>query len=500
MTFVITLAGITGPSYWLDEAATVSMLRRSMPDFMRTIDHIDLVHATYYLLMRPWAKVFGHGELALRLPSAVAMALAAGVVALVGRRCASPSVGLAAGLAFGASVSISRYGQDARPFAMLTLAVVLASYLFVRMVTARRVWVWTIAYALSLIAVCLFNLFGLMVVLAHGVTLLWLHRTGGTPFRTLVRWLVTAGATGLVLLPFAVKANGQSDQVVIKPPEPAVQIWNLFGFLAGHREMIVLVAVIAGIGVAAPVARTVSRPAAPERTAGPTLAMLAAPWLVIPPALLLVANVFEPIFRPRYVLFALPALSLLLGAGLVWLAQRGRPLLAGAVAALAVLSLPAHLEVREQAERGDDLRLQADILREHARPGDAVLYISPTLRWRAEAYPDAFKGLRDVLLDETPQQAANFVGVTTHRSGEVRRRLLEGDRVWVMRDRTLDKFPPRDLRWRLRMLDSTGPYTTVGRWSFAGGSMTLMVRRPAPPAVTPPGDGRTPRPKKTPKP
>src|SRR5688572_8806496 len=82
-TLVIALLGINGPSFWLDEAATISMAGRSLPDLERAVHRLDLVHLAYYLIMKPWVALFGDGELALRAPSAVAMAAgAAGVVAL----------------------------------------------------------------------------------------------------------------------------------------------------------------------------------------------------------------------------------------------------------------------------------------------------------------------------------------------------------------------------------------------------------------------------------
>ena len=64
-------------------------------------------------------RLFGYGELALRLPSAIAMAVAAVFVAALGRRLVSPGAGLAAGLLFAVIPDISLYGQDARSYAMV---------------------------------------------------------------------------------------------------------------------------------------------------------------------------------------------------------------------------------------------------------------------------------------------------------------------------------------------------------------------------------------------
>lgn len=70
----------------MDEAATVSAIDRNLPDLIRMLGIIDAVHGFYYLLLRGWAALFGVFEVALRLPSLLAVAVAAGLVVVIGRR------------------------------------------------------------------------------------------------------------------------------------------------------------------------------------------------------------------------------------------------------------------------------------------------------------------------------------------------------------------------------------------------------------------------------
>ncbi|MCQ0008451.1 hypothetical protein [Actinomadura madurae] len=93
VTLAVALAGIGTPSLWLDEAATISMTTRSYGDMLRVFPHLDLVHALYYLVMKPWVAVFGTGETAMRLPSALAMAAAAAGVAVLGGAAPGPRPG-----------------------------------------------------------------------------------------------------------------------------------------------------------------------------------------------------------------------------------------------------------------------------------------------------------------------------------------------------------------------------------------------------------------------
>ena len=119
VTFVVMLWGISGASYWRDEAATMSAAQRPLGNLLRTLGNIDAVHGAYYMLIWVMVRIGGTGELVTRLPSAVAMAVAAAAVAALGRRLISLRAGLAAGLVFAVLPEVSLYGQDARPYAIV---------------------------------------------------------------------------------------------------------------------------------------------------------------------------------------------------------------------------------------------------------------------------------------------------------------------------------------------------------------------------------------------
>ncbi|NED59019.1 hypothetical protein G3I24_50085, partial [Micromonospora aurantiaca] len=91
LTLVVTLAGIGHAQPWRDELATWSAATRPVPDLARMTRTIDAATGPYYLLMHGWTALAGTSPTALRLPSALAMAVAAALTArlgavLVGRR------------------------------------------------------------------------------------------------------------------------------------------------------------------------------------------------------------------------------------------------------------------------------------------------------------------------------------------------------------------------------------------------------------------------------
>lgn len=177
LTLAASLWGIGSASFWRDEAATLTATKRSLPEMIRMLGHVDAVHGTYYLVMWPLAHLFGQSEFVMRLPSAIAMAAAAFGTAVIGRRLVGWQTGLLAGLVFAALPMTSRYGQEARSYALVTAVAVLASYLLVRAIDdagPRLVW----GYGVSLVAVGFLNMFGLLIVPAHGITLALARRHG----------------------------------------------------------------------------------------------------------------------------------------------------------------------------------------------------------------------------------------------------------------------------------------------------------------------------------
>ena len=206
VTLAMMLWGLAAPAYWGDEADTVSAVSRSLPQLLRMLRHVDAVHGLYYLTLWPVARVLGTGELATRLPSALAMAAAALGIAAIARRLASPRAALWAGLLFAALPMISAQGHDARPYGMVAACAVLASYLLIRAVADPRRR-WFAGYGVALVLLCYLELFGLLLILAHAITLAGLcrgggHGSGAAPPRLVIRrWLITVVAALAAVVP-----------------------------------------------------------------------------------------------------------------------------------------------------------------------------------------------------------------------------------------------------------------------------------------------------------
>jgi mannosyltransferase len=413
---------LAGPSLWRDEGYTLDSSQRSVSEIFALINGQDAVHGLYYLLMHVVIGAFGTSAVAIRMPSLLAMSVAAGVTAVLGRRLAlasalpAPSVtGTAAGLMLVALPLTTYYVEDARPYGLVSMLAVISTYALVRGVTERG-WPWWACYTAAVTLAVAFDIFALLLVAAQFVSLV----IAGVRLRRgpMMRWLAAVAAAVVLLAPLIYLAYRQASTLSwIRRPDGATW-YGLVRDLAGDRW---LIGVVAALVLCAAVTDQGLR-----RRRGLTLAVAALPWLILPPLLLLTVSELHPVYTERYVLFSFPALSLLSAAGLsrlAWLARRlpgGQRSRAVAVlpsavlaAVLAITLTGPQLAVRVTTNRTDDLRTVTAIVAANERPGDAIMYLPQTTRVVSMAYPAPFRRLRDVALGQSPASSATLLGVET---------------------------------------------------------------------------------------
>jgi mannosyltransferase len=462
--FAMGLWRITGPSYWRDEAATMTAVQRPFPEILRMMGNVDAVHGVYYMIIWAVVRLGGTGELVTRLPSALAMACAAAAVAALGRRLVSPRAGLAAGLLLAALPQISLYAQDAREYAAVTALAAAGSYLLVRALAAigRQRLNWLIGYAVCLGLMGSLNIFSLLLVGAHAITVAVAaararRRDGGRAAGVSLGagWL--AAASGAFLLASPVLALGIAQRGTLSwittPP--------LLGTIEGLRKLVgpagmalaLCLAIALGVVLDA-LARRPLRASWP-----PELLALCLPWLLLPPAVLIGVSYASPVYTFRYVIFCAPAAALIGGAGLAALvqpSQRGALAWVPAVVALAVvaaLGVPAQLAARAADGHGTNIRRANAIVARARRPGDAVLYLGLDSNYFPAAYPGGFVKLDDIGQAMTPSQAGNLVG-TRLPASVIRARLGHIRRLWLV------EFGPRP---HPRLLHGLG-FRLLRRW------------------------------------
>jgi mannosyltransferase len=478
---------ISGPSFWRDEGYTITGAQRPVGAIFHLVQNEDAFHGLYLLLMHPIIAAFGRSEMALRLPSLIAMCGAAGLTAALGRRLArasglpgAPAVGVIAGLLLAALPVTTRYAQEGRPYALTMFLAVLATYLLV-VASARKGWRWWALYGMALLLTTLFDLAAVLLAGTHGVSMLAARRSqpedgaqnrgaaDGLSASVLKRWFATCAAVAVVLSPVVVFSFRQSAQLDWVQRPNLQTVYGLLQDFAGVRFLMPVFGVLVVLGcLAAPGLR---------RGCGLTLALVCLPWFLLPPSLLLSVSLAHPVYVDRYILFSVPALVMLVSAGLVWIAAMARRLLTDRVsarrarvisivpsAALAVLTvvmlIGPQAAIRLPNSRADDIRTIASILATHERPGDAILYLPRKTAVIGRAYPDPFNKLRDIGLMTGPVASGTLLGVPAGPR-VVAARMRSMRRVWTVEwvhPLAPDSVPPLDL---VRLL---GPMHMVGSW------------------------------------
>ncbi|WP_341830046.1 glycosyltransferase family 39 protein [Streptomyces liangshanensis] len=462
LTVALGLWGIRRrDSMWGDESVTYQLAHRGLSRIWHTTQHVDLVHALYYAVMHEIFGLFGGGLLTLRLPSVLAMSLAAAGVGLLGRRLAGPRAGLLAGLVFPLLPQIQQYAQEGRSYAMVCALVTWATYALVGSVAhrSRRRWV---VYGSTLLLACLLHEFAVLALVAHGVTLI----VSGAARPVLRAWSATAAAVVTGLLPLAVRSSGQAGQVSwIGWPGPV----RLAGFL-----------VLAAVGAVC--AR------APLEGRGPVrLSALALPILVLPGLLLLLLSPVEPLFAERYVLYSCTGFALLLGAWTDHVLRLRPSSRTSWVAALAVLAslLPAALFLRTPGSQHDDVVAIGAAVRREGRPGDGLLYLSGRHRVWTGADPGGTRLLTDLALARDAVSSDTLAGVELP-AAEIAARMLRFDRIVVVRD-PAGEHSPSDAREEAKTRTLRRYFRPWETTRVTGARVTLFVRdRGVSPADGPP--------------
>jgi mannosyltransferase len=423
---VVGLLGIGHRQLWDDERATWWAASLGWGDFGRLLGHFDIVLAPYYALMHLWVESFGSSAAALRLPSVLAMAAAAGVLTLLGRRMFDARVGLTAGLIFAVLPITTRYAQEARPYAFAVLAALAATLLLLRAIERPSRGRWT-AYALTIPCMGMAHLVTVLILGAHLLPVLGPSGDRRARLRT---WSTVVGIGLLPVLALVVLGQGQSHQVSwISSGWPALEAFPQQLFHSRTAEYAVIGTAVFGLLLT-------------RRWSAFLLC-----WALLPPLLLFAVQGIENLFLMRYLLFTCPAWVLLAASGLCsavrfcsrrFLGHADRPSREYLVAVVMAALLASVCAPDIQAVRSDPLPGEPDWHRAavsilaRERPGDGIAYAG-TRGYRQLSMSYEFRNVadppRDVFLGQTPQFLGAFLAKDCFKPDVCAQGF---DRIWLV--------------------------------------------------------------------
>ncbi|HWS91579.1 MAG TPA: glycosyltransferase family 39 protein [Mycobacterium sp.] len=395
----LSLAGAGRPSFWYDEAATISAsYSRSLAQLWRMLGNVDAVHGLYYVLMHGWFQIFPPTEFWSRAPSGLAIGGAAAGVVVLAKQFSSRTAAVASGVFFAILPRTTWAGIEARPYSLSMMAAVWLTVLLV--VAARREsrWLW-LCYGVGLATSILLEMYLALLLMAHVVFIcvFWRSRNVLVPFA------ITSVLTACALAPFAFEVVGQVQQIKWIAPIGHRTIEDVV--VQQYFERSPPFAILSAMVVAAAIVLWLSKSkqlVQPDRQ----LLTLAIAWLVIPTALIVIwSALVHSIYTPRYLSFTAPAMALILGVCTAAVAVK--PWAAAALVSLfAVAAAPNYVRAQRNpyAKYGMDYSQVADLITAKAAPGDCLLvndtvtFMPAPMRPLLAARPDAYRRLIDLTL------------------------------------------------------------------------------------------------------
>ncbi len=395
---VVSLYGAGRPSFWYDEAATVSAsYSRSLRQLWHMLGSVDAVHGLYYLLMHGWFHVFPPTEFWSRVPSGLAVGGTAAGLVVLGRQLSSRIVGVTAGIVCAILPRTTWAGIEARPYALSMMAAVWLTVLLVYAARRPGAWAW-LSYGLALALSITLDVYLILLLPAHATFICVFARRRNVLAAFTITSVVTVGA----LAPFLTTVVGQAHQISWVAPIGHRTIEDVA--IQQYFERSPLFAVVSAVVVVAAIARWRCTSAAPPQ-GDRQLLTIAITWLVLPTALIVLWSLVHPIYTPRYLTFTAPALALVLGVCIAAVAVK--PWTATAVLiVLTMAAAPNYFRTQRNpyAKYGMDYSQVADLITAKAAPGDCLLvndtvtFMPAPMRPLLAARPDAYRKLDDLTL------------------------------------------------------------------------------------------------------
>lgn len=385
-------------SLWPAECFSIMVARQPWSQFLRTMWWGEGNMGFYYVILRGWLH-FGDSEAWLQSFSAFVGVTAIPAIYAFGNRFLSRKAGLiAAGLLAIHSFHIDR-SEVLRSYSLLTLLVILSTYVFLALLESpRRKDLWALYVLCSALAVYA-QTFAVFILAAQYLALI----PGRISRLGVPRLLAAAASIGVLTSPLlamtAMENKGQLDWV---PRLTPTSILNVFRGIAGADTLalqsslasaiLLILYLLAWIFAVWGIFRTPRRgtgEAAESATASGATSVLA--WTLAFPVLAMTAiSLVKPILYPRFLLMCVPAAILLASQGFATMDRfipRGRIVSFALLLLTVILGLASTYKFETTVgNSGLDFRGTTNYILAHREPGDAVIFYNFGGNWTWDYY------------------------------------------------------------------------------------------------------------------
>jgi mannosyltransferase len=366
-------------SFWYDEAFTsVHVLHSSLWATLRSVVHSENTPPLWYLIAWADSRVLGMGEIALRLPSALAGIATVPVAWAIGAEIEGPSVATTRRAAAACAVLVAVnpllvwYSQEARAYGLFVFTGALAMLCFLRaerQPTRGRMAAFALTGALALLT----HYFAVFLLIPMALWLVWQPRTR----RAAAPAIGAIALVGAALLPLISAQGGHGTQWIgrwaLTQRLEAIPQYYLTGYTGsalGHGiEALVALPILAGLALglwrmSEPLkARVAEQPGARRRLA---LALAIGVCGVLIPVVLV--GFGADYLAPRNLVAAMIPVSVVIAVLTVWPARSRLVGIAPiAVIALGFLAITVDIDLSPRLQRGNWRDLARDLA--HGRVG-----------------------------------------------------------------------------------------------------------------------------------
>ena len=367
---VLMLVSLGQRPLWFDETVSVEAARLSTSSLAHYVATVESNMSLYHVLLHLWLGL-GSSDGFARSLSVLFGLMTLPVLFALARRLFDTRTAAIAVVLLAANVNFVGHAREARGYSLAVLLVTVSSLFLVRAVQDGERRQWLLFGVAGVLAVYAHLLAALAVAAQLGSVLILRRRISMRPLAS------TAAAMTLLLAPLAAALllHEQRRQIDwITQPRPR-QLPGLFVWFTESWTLSALFGAAALLALAAAVTGWRSDRTGMRRWRY----VLVVAWLVVPPAAAFVISFAQPVYLYRYFLVCLPALVILVAAGIARI-ERTWIVIPIVVAAVA-LSARTTVECTPGCVIGeDDWRSAAVYVDTQLRPGDGVIFVPAALR------------------------------------------------------------------------------------------------------------------------
>jgi mannosyltransferase len=472
LAVVLRFHALAAKSFWFDEGVSVAIARLDWYNFARILWRREANMSLYYLLLHYWLH-FGGSEFFVRSLSVLFAIASIPAIYLLGRRLFDSRVGLIAATLLAVNAYHVQYSQEARSYSLMVFLCLLSNLYFLKCLTepSRRN---RAAYVLSSALAVYAQFFSGLLVIAQWLSSKMLDR-GQIPRQTRNDWRWIALLVSPAVAFVATTGIGPLRWV----QRPGLKdLWVFALNFTGNSGPLLLVAcATAGLAGLLPALRSqkgwrVLWDAWRYR--------FLVHWLAFPVVVTLGLSLVKPLFVPRYFIFCLPALLLLVSCGVARL--RSAWLMVPAVLFLLALSFRGTVGSykRDLDIQRDDWRATTQYLLSQAQSGDALLFHVPMGRMPYEFYHSTLTSAAGGPVVLYPHHADHLTFldfVEKPNDTEIERLLPQHQRAWLVLTyaETQTGLPDARSVELSTLLGNT--YPTVEHYGFPGVEILLYAKK-----------------------